>query len=180
MKNKSSAILYFFLLVAFAANVCAQNQSVSLNRQRIAENSSKDNSTVNTFALEKLVFQLVNRQRAANGLPEVIWSDEVAKVARVHSQNMAKYKFFEHRGLDGLMVTDRAYSLGVKNWWAIGENLALNRGFANPTETTVESWMKSIAHRKNILAERWKESGVGIARAADDSLYFTQVFLVKK
>ena len=79
------------------------------------------------------------------------------------------------------MVDDRADSAGIKNWKRIGENIAYNRGYDNPVEFAVLRWMQSQSHRENLLSEKWKESGIGIAIAADGkTYYFTQVFMLRK
>jgi len=141
---------------------------------------SKPENASSTFSLEKKVFALINAKRAEQGLPPLAWSDEVAKIARVHSQNMANYKFFSHVGIDGKMVNDRADMLGVNKWSSIGENIAFNRGYENPCEFAVERWMLSASHKQNLLDNRWKESGIGVAIANDGSYYFTQVFMLRK
>lgn len=130
--------------------------------------------------VEREVFALINRQRAAQGLEALLWNEDVAKVARIHSRNMADYKFFSHRGLDGRMVNDRADSIGLNKWRAIGENIAFERGYDHPAAFAVEKWMESPSHRKNLLGQTWRESAVGIAVAPDGSYYFTQVFLQRK
>ena len=122
---------------------------------------------------------MLNSQRAAKGLTALEWNDDVARIARMHSENMAKYKFFSHTGLDGTMVNDRADLCGVSKWKAIGENIAYNRGYEKPAEFAVERWMQSNAHRENIFNNRWKESAVGVAVSNDGSFYFTQVFLTE-
>jgi uncharacterized protein YkwD len=130
--------------------------------------------------LEHEAFKLINAQRAVQGLPQLTWSDEVAKVARAHSQNMAGYKFFSHQGLDGLMVNGRADQAGLNKWRAIGENIAFMRGYQHPAEFAVECWMESVSHRENLLRADWKESAIGVAQASDGSYYFTQVFLIRR
>ncbi|MDQ6786691.1 MAG: CAP domain-containing protein [Acidobacteriota bacterium] len=129
--------------------------------------------------LEHRVFALVNERRAEAGLPALVWNNDAAKMARMHSENMANFKFFSHIGLDGKKVSDRAGTIGLKNWRQIGENIALNRGFKSPLESAVQSWMNSAGHRENILKTDWQNSGVGVAVAADGTYYFTQVFLEK-
>lgn len=136
-------------------------------------------SAVRILELERQAFDILNERRKENGLSPVQWSEEMAKVARLHSENMAKYKFFSHSGQDGLMVSDRADSLGFYRWKAIGENIAYNRGYENPAEFACERWMLSPTHRDNILNRRWQATGVGLAIAADGTYYFTQVFLQK-
>jgi len=145
------------------------------------ETPNPESKAVSTFELERQAFDLLNKRRIENGLQPVIWSDEVARVARIHSQNMAKNNFFSHQGLDGLMVDKRADSFGLKNWRRIGENIAYNRGYANPVEYAVLRWMQSATHRENLLSDKWKESGVGVAIAPDGkTYYFTQVFMLRK
>ncbi len=132
------------------------------------------------FSLERKAFELINKQRETLSLEPLTWSDEIAKIARLHSENMANFKFFSHEGLDGLKVNDRADSFGINKWRAISENIAYNRGYENPVEFAVERWMLSPKHRDNLLNSRWKESGVGIAVTADGTYYFTEVFLLRK
>lgn len=129
---------------------------------------------------EKMTFALVNQKRAENGLAPLTWSDEVAKLAKMHSENMVKFNFFNHKDADGKMVDERADSLGIKKWTVIGENIAYNRGYKNPLETAVDKWLLSPTHRQNILDGRWKEAAIGIAVAADGTYYFTQVFLKRR
>jgi uncharacterized protein YkwD len=188
MKNKSIPFLIVSTLLFFAADGFSQNNSTViedtsevavLNRARFTDGGIKVKKTVTAFEeTEKQAFELINKQRKANGLKELAWSDDAAEVARRHSQSMAEYKFFSHQGLDGSMVDDRADSLGLRKWLAIGENIAYNRGYSNPVEFAVECWMKSTGHKENILNRGWKESGIGIAVASDGSYYFTQVFLL--
>jgi uncharacterized protein YkwD len=130
--------------------------------------------------LEHEVFELLNAERVRRGLTELPWSDEVAKVARIHSDNMASGKFFSHRGSDGSMVDDRADRVGLSDWRLIGENIAYVRGFENPAKTAVEKWLESTAHRNNLLGTTWQESAVAVAITADGTIYMTQVFLFRK
>ena len=135
---------------------------------------------INTAEVGRSAFELINKKRAQSGLRPLIWSDELAEVARVHSSNMAEFNFFSHRGLDNKMVSDRADALRVGRWRAIGENIAFNRGFQDPVAKAVELWLDSTTHRKNLLDQSWQESGIGVAVAEDGSFYFTQVFLARR
>lgn len=136
-------------------------------------------SAVVITQLERQAFDILNQKRIENGLQPVVWSEDMAKIARLHSENMAKFKFFSHTGHDGSMVNDRADLLGFSKWKAIGENIAYNRGFDKPAEFASKRWMLSPMHRENILNPRWKESGVGVAITADGTYYFTQVFILR-
>lgn len=147
----------------------------------VVEKPKPVSKTKSNAELERQAFELLNQKRTENGLQPVSWNENIAKVARAHSQNMANNNFFSHQGLDGSMVDDRADTAGVKNWKRIGENIAYNRGYENPVEFAVLRWMESQSHRENLLSSKWNESGVGIAVAADGkTFYFTQVFMLKK
>jgi uncharacterized protein YkwD len=127
--------------------------------------------------LERQAFAIINEKRTVNGLPPLKWSEEIARVARLHSVNMARYKFFSHTGIDGSLVNNRADLLGISQWLSIGENIAFNRGFKKPVESACQQWMNSPSHRENILDRGWRQSGVGLAIASDGTFYFTEVFI---
>ena len=129
--------------------------------------------------MEHLAFAILNQKRAENNLPPLEWSEDMAKIARMHSKDMADNKFFSHQGRDGSMVDDRADTLGFSKWKAIGENIAYNRGYDKPADFACERWMLSQSHRENILNPRWKEAGIGVSITADGTYYFTEVFILK-
>ncbi len=128
--------------------------------------------------IERAVFDLMNAERSAKGLAGLKWSDDVARVARQHSANMAAEKFFSHRGKDGSMVDDRADLFGIR-WASIGENIAFMRGYSDPEKKALKTWLDSPPHRRNLLGQQWSESAIGVAQADDGSYYFTQVFIAR-
>ena len=52
-------------------------------------------------AVEKLVHAAVNRERLKINLGALAWNDQVAAIARSHSQDMAKRNFFSHFNPEG-------------------------------------------------------------------------------
>lgn len=141
----------------------------------------KSAKIVSNFATDEEIkaFEIINQKRFEKGLPPLIWNDELAHVARMHSSDMAQNKFFSHKGANGSLVNERADAFGVKYWLSIGENIAFNRGFKLPIESACQQWMNSPAHRQNLLDKKWRESAIGVAMAPDGSYYFTQVFIVR-
>jgi len=180
MKNRyffsPGFVLGFLILLIFPTFIKAQISNVRLIDSR------KNTATVssNVVLLEQMVFDLINRTREENGLKKLIWCEDAAKIARMHSSNMANFNFFSHTGTDGKRVSDRADSFGLRNWRLIGENIAYNAGFENPVERAVYGWMNSPGHRQNILRDNWKETGIGIAVGPQGKYYITQVFLQRK
>ena len=165
-----------------AVNVTSDGGGGNLTRpRRVPESAAgvKAFVIVNTAPLERAAFEMLNQKRAENGLKPLVWNDQLAAVARRHSQDMADNRYFSHRGLDNSMVSDRADRGGIGTWRAIGENIAFDRGYKDPIGEAVDLWMGSTGHRHNLMDEHWKESAIGIAVAPDGSYYFTQVFLLR-
>jgi uncharacterized protein YkwD len=139
-----------------------------------------DSTNVNVDSLERQAFVLVNKKREESGLRDLEWSDQLESVARLHSDNMAEYQFFSHKGLDNKYVSQRADDAHVGQWRSIGENIATMRGYPDPVAMAVELWLESPGHRRNMMDSNWKESAIGVGVAQDGSYYFTQVFLARK
>jgi uncharacterized protein YkwD len=135
-------------------------------------------SASSASSLERRAFDLINAERRASGFAPLVWDEELCRMARQHSGEMVRQNFFSHEGPDGDMV-DRAHALGIRGWRALGENIAYNQGFDDPAAFAVERWMGSAKHRANILNGMFTRSGLGIARAADGRIFFTQVFAAR-
>lgn len=147
-------------------------------------NSSRpvvSNAGVGSFSgassLERRAFDLVNSERRQRGETPLQWDAELSQLARQHSLNMARSGALGHTGPDGRDMADRARAMGIRGWRVLGENVAFNQGFNDPSAFAVERWMGSSKHRANILNGLFTRTGIGVARAADGSIYFTQVFV---
>src|SRR6188474_622384 len=167
------------LIAALAAGSFGQNSyqftasltaDAGLDRPRLAPESTaavNASAAAKTRAVERAAFEAINRTRIEHGLQALVWSDELAQIARLHSRNMAEKHFFAHRDTNNKMVSDRADDAGLKSWHAIGENIAFNRGFKDPTEKAVELWLDSSLHRQNLMNPAWLETAVGVAFGPD-------------
>lgn len=129
---------------------------------------------------EHMFFEEINRTRFERGLKPLVWNDDVAAIAKYHSLNMASQSFFGHRDRLGNSVAERADAHGLRKWRMIGENLAYCNGFRDPVATTVEAWLESSGHRKNLLRKKWQETGIGVAMDQRGRIFVTQVFLKRK
>jgi len=122
---------------------------------------------------EVKVFEMTNDERKKEKVAVLVLNPALSKVARAHSENMAKQMKFEHK-LDDKSPFDRLRDAGYKYAFA-GENIAF--GEENPSLAMImKSWMESKGHRANILQEEYTEIGVGIARDKEGQTYYTQVF----
>jgi len=126
---------------------------------------------------ERRAFDLINVERQRRGLRSLVWDGALTRIARYHSENMARDGVLNHVDRDGLDLRGRAEVLGLRGWKALGENIAYNQGYSDPTAFAVERWMVSDKHRENILNGEFTHAGIGIARSADGRVFFTQVFM---
>jgi uncharacterized protein YkwD len=177
MMNRAGLIcqlLIFVFIVAISATFTAA-QNTSNKRLRSIEASSPARWGTTAY-IEKEVFKMINSEREKHGLKPLIWNDRIADIARQHSRNMAEQHFFDHRGKDGSIVSNRADRAGIK-WISIGENIVTFLGASDPVRYATDAWMESYPHKMNILHKGWKQTGIGAIVGADGSYYLTQVFL---
>ncbi|MDH3610327.1 MAG: CAP domain-containing protein [Nitrosopumilus sp.] len=152
--------------------------------------------------LEITIHQLTNQYRLQAGLNLLSLDDKLSKIARSHSQDMASRDYFSHDSPEGRDPTDRGTSQGYKcekivghiMYIGIAENIFQNNLYHTiwytngvPTsydwnslddiaQTTVDGWMNSTGHRKNILTETFDREGIGVEIASNDKVYITQNF----
>ena len=144
---------------------------------RASANTTGVYALVSASSLERRAFDLVNQERLARGEAPLMWDAELSRMARTHSSNMAQSGYLDHRGPDGMDMAQRARAMGIRGWRALGENVAFNQGYGDPSGFAVQRWMGSPKHRSNILSSQFTRTGIGVARGADGSIFFTQVFM---
>ena len=127
--------------------------------------------------IERHAFEETNRARIKNGLRPFSWDADLCRMARTHSENMARNNFFSHVSPDGQRLRDRAQAVGILHYTLIGENIAYNLGYDDPGTFAVERWMLSPKHRANILDEHFNAMAVGTFVGPDGSVYLTQTFI---
>lgn len=124
-------------------------------------------------ALEQQVIDLVNQQRAQNGLPSLKSNWEVCRVARYKSQDMIDKHYFAHQSPTYGSPFNMMENFGIR-FSAGGENIAY--GQRTPQEV-MNSWMNSPGHRSNILSPTYNQMGCGVAKASNGTFYWTQMFI---
>jgi uncharacterized protein YkwD len=155
--------------------------------------------------LEARIHALINKERQKHGLSRLAWDDRLGRIAREHSRDMAKRNYFSHDSPEGHDFSYRYGKAGytctveeiadgkILSIYTGGENIFQNNLYNSITtvngvayydwnkeeeiaETTVQGWMNSPGHRKNILTPQWRREGIGIFVAPDDKVYITQNF----
>jgi hypothetical protein len=120
------------------------------------------------------VIDLVNVERATQGLHPLSYDHHLATAARDHSEDMGLQGYFSHTSLDGRTVPDRITAAGYF-YNTYGENIAAGQ----PTpEDVIDAWMLSSGHRANILNPNFCDIGVGYAYLGESTYrhYWTQDF----
>jgi uncharacterized protein YkwD len=125
--------------------------------------------------LEAALHTAVNEIRAGQGLVRLVRDPALDAVARAHAEDMAARRYLAHETPEGLTPPDRLKRAGVAGITLAGENVGMTSRL-DPNREIVSGWMESTVHRDNILAPVFNTTGIGVARAADGSFYYTQLY----
>jgi uncharacterized protein YkwD len=151
--------------------------------------------------LERHVHDLINKERTKKKATTLRFDEQLARIARAHSADMAKRKFFSHVNPSGKNATERGKlaGYGCRKTYAgyftegLAENIYQGNLYGRIRITgnkrsydwysaeeiasdAVEGWMDSAGHRRNILDKTYERTGIGIAIDSEDKVFFTQVF----
>jgi len=121
---------------------------------------------------ERQMFDLVNEERTAIGLPALVWDDRLVLVARQHSEEMFRLKYFAHQSPVSGSPFDRLKTAGI-TYTRAGENLA----YAQSVSVAHRGLMQSQGHRENILRPEFTRMAVGVMSAGPYGRMFTQIFV---
>lgn len=127
--------------------------------------------------LEQSMFSYLNQDRLQNGLSPLSFSSQLSAVARQHSEDMCKRKFFQHINPDGVDPSGRARNHGIMV--PVAENIALVSDRGNPKAMIQQAQinlMNSPGHRANILNASYRSVGIGVAYDVSGAIKVTQVF----
>jgi uncharacterized protein YkwD len=196
-KNILSLVVVLFATVFLFSCMGAQPG----HETSISGTKEKQKPKIVIAELERQIHVLINKERRKQGLPVLAWDDALAGIAKKHSRDMAKRNYFSHYSPEGhdffYRYKEEGYTCGVRVGNTIyqgAENIALNHLYNSYTtvngvvashdwnsqekiaETTVDGWMKSPGHRKNILTPYFKSEGIGVFVSPDDKVYITQNF----
>ena len=203
MRSLARGTLCAALLVIMLFTACA-----SAGRERSSPASKAATSALSGAAkpdtdisrLEMKIHALINKERKKRGLSALAWSEDLHRIARRYSRDMARRVFFSHHDPEGRGFMDRYNDEGfackrkVGNATCLGaENIAQENLYASVVylngvpaynwnsedeiaRSVVKSWMKSKGHRENILTSYFRQQGIGIAISDDGRVYVTENF----
>jgi uncharacterized protein YkwD len=127
---------------------------------------------------ESEILDLVNQERARDGLRPLKFSPRLAVIARGHSYDMAMRHYRGHNSPDGVAPADRIAGVGIQ-YRAVGENIYVdeNADSKDVSRRALDEWLHSPEHLANIVSGEFTETGVGVAQSADGGTYVTQDFI---
>lgn len=158
--------------------------------------------------IRDLIVKYTNSEREKQGLQTLKQDEQLQKLAEKHSRHMAEHGYFSHQtqkeGEPDVSFSQRV-SLAELGYRRTAENIALQpivtgtqiRTTISPTgeetrevtqsiasydklaQDTVDGWMKSEGHRKNILTAEFNLIGIGVGigeRSGTPYAWITQNF----
>lgn len=109
---------------------------------------------------EHRLVELLNDERASNGLPPLKKSDNLFDAARFHAWDMCKLGYFSHdsRNSNDKVTCQTGERISkFYNWKVYRENIGY--GYSSPKEAN-NRWIQSEVHYDNMLADDVREIGV--------------------
>ena len=157
------------------SNNTTTNNSITNNSSSSAgaqDTINANNSGATSEEIELL--KLINKQRVANGLPELKFDAELQRVARIKAQDLVDNNYFSHNSPTYGSPFDMMKSFGI-SYKAAGENIAGN----STLEGAVTAWMNSEGHKANILSNAYNYTGVGVVESPRYGKVMVQMFMGK-
>ncbi len=161
----------------------ALNETMNFMTVKPSNNEAKDisNETIDLkftvgnpsidVAAEKVMLQLLNKERIANGVEPLEMNETLRTLGRAYAKDMFQRGYFSHYNPEGQSPFNRMDADGITYGYA-GENLAL----APSTELAMQGLMNSPGHRKNILSPNYTKVGIGVMDGGIYGKMFTQEF----
>ncbi|MDI6601144.1 MAG: CAP domain-containing protein [Thermoanaerobacteraceae bacterium] len=121
---------------------------------------------------EAYMLQLINSEREKLGVDKLTMDENLAKLARLKSEDMAKNNYFNHEsptyGSPFEMMKDNeiSYQMAAEN---IAKNSSVYKAHV--------SLMNSESHRANILNPGYNKVGIGIVKGQNNTYIITEMFI---
>ncbi|MBE5791697.1 MAG: hypothetical protein E7322_06015 [Clostridiales bacterium] len=123
-------------------------------------------------SLERMMFALVNEDRARYGKSMLTLDPELSEIARIKANDMLSNGYFAHTSPTYGNIRQMLSSFGV-SYRAASENIARSRSIYHAEAAFLSS---STGHRQTLLSSAWTKVGIGIAVTPQGFVYVSQVF----
>ncbi|MGI6113001.1 MAG: CAP domain-containing protein [Mahellales bacterium] len=121
---------------------------------------------------ETYMLELLNNERAQNGLKPLTLNEKLVEAARLKSIDLVKKDYFDHYSPTYGTPFELLEKLGI-DFDKAGENLAGNMD----TLEAHRGLMASEGHRANILDSEYNQVGIGVVKGGRYGRIYTQLFI---
>ncbi len=118
----------------------------------------------------------VNAVRVSRHLLPLGRRAELDRVARAHSEDMARRAYLSHESPEGRNPVDRLQAAGVTGFTLAAENAGMTSR-RDPNREILQGWLASRVHRQNLHAPPFNATGIGVAQAANGTFFYTQLYV---
>ncbi|MEX1184063.1 MAG: CAP domain-containing protein [Gemmatimonadota bacterium] len=131
-------------------------------------------------ALAEAVVNESNRTRAAHGVRVLAMDEALNEAAQGHAEELAARRTLDHRSITpGRTTMSERIRAAGGTWVRAAENLANMSGPAsNVPAQTIDLWLSSTGHRRNLLEPAYTHTGTGVAADARGVWYVVQLYTV--
>ena len=134
--------------------------------------STGDYTTLSATVKEQKMLNVLNQDRARNGLSALPLDSELSAIARAKAQEMMEKGYFSHEsptwGKAASMLTAFGYAYN-----GVGENIAHHA----TVEKAEAAFLSSSAHRIIMMGSQWKKVGIGVCTDKNGYVYVTELFV---
>ena len=178
-------IALFLLMLQLTACTGLPGITFSQGTPLSTSGGSHAQATAEEQQLAQQLFGQINRDRAANNFPALVWEPRLERSARQHDLVMAGGCGLMHQCPNEPDVGTRISNQGVQ-WQTVGENI----GEGSPVYTNSDAWNMVLmihngmmgekppddGHRRNLLSTDFHRIGISIYIDAHNTLWLTEDF----
>lgn len=151
-----------------------KSSGTSTNTGSGSSSGTSQTTTSSLTADELETFNLINQQRANNGLSALKVDNELQRVARIKAQDMVNNNYFDHNSPTYGTPFNMMKNFGI-TYKSAGENIAGN----SSNSGAVTAWMNSPGHRANILNSNYNYTGLAVVSSPRYGKVYVQMFIRK-
>lgn len=151
-----------------------KSSGTSTNTGSGSSSGTSQTTTSSLTADELETFNLINQQRANNGLSALKVDNELQRVARIKAQDMVNNNYFDHNSPTYGTPFNMMKNFGI-TYKSAGENIAGN----SSNSGAVTAWMNSPGHRANILNSNYNYTGLAVVSSPRYGKVYVQMFIGK-
>lgn len=127
--------------------------------------------------LEQALLEATNNARLQAGLLPLEYDEKLALAARQHATEMARLDYLSHSSPlpENASLTQRVAQAG-SSARSLAENIAFLSSSSNVAQESIQGWLNSPGHRRNLLEPSFTHVGFGVAQNEQGNSYVVQVF----